>query len=64
VVAYNDDTLRGAVAVQRRHGGEGRAGDLFDWNKTVRRDSSQPPAPASREVRQLAGFQLAELIFG
>ena len=68
VVAYNDETLEELWRFNRRHGAEGRAGDLCDRTKAVSRGASQRPAPASREIRQLPGFQLpvrlcAELIF-
>ena len=49
---------RGAVAVQRRHAPERRAGDLLNRAEAVSRRAVRRPPSASREVRQAGKFQL------
>ena len=49
---------RGAVALQRRHAAQGRAGHLRDRTEAVSRRADQRPPPASGELRQAAEFEL------
>ena len=58
VVAYNDETLRGAVALQRRHAAQGRAGHLRDRTEAVSRGADERPASASGEIRQSGKLEL------
>ena len=52
LVAYNDDTLEAAVAVQRRHAAQGRAGHLLGGSEAVRGGADERSPPAPGEVRQ------------
>ena len=49
---------RGAVALQRRHAAERRAGDLRDRTEAVSRRAVRRPPPASGEVRQARELEL------
>ena len=50
---------RGALALQRRHAAQGRAGDLCDRAEAVSRRADQRPPPASGEVRQAGELELS-----
>ena len=58
VVAYQRRDARGALALQRRHAAQGRAGDLRDRTEAVSRRADRRPPPASGEVRQAGELEL------
>ena len=61
--------IGGAVAVQRRHPAQGRAGDLRDRAQAVSGGADERPPPAPGEIRQAGELELpvrvrTELIYG